>query len=187
VQGRLEEVGWLSKWIKGRGVTVDRSGLPAIPSLTAVLSEVSDKSFTEAERILEDRRKEGERNFSVEGVQFPKSMVMMVAPLGLFLVVLYALAHIGQVRRALGSEAGISSWWILLFPGRLAGVLTWVSLVILPSVALGCLVWRAHGRADLFRATLFAPAALVSAIVAGFSASQLRRQAFAAAKAGSNR
>jgi hypothetical protein len=104
-------------------------------------------------------------DFSVDG-----EIVIYVAPSIILCMISYLLVHILHLRSIADEHAGtIAEFpWMVLFKGRLARFLTFISLFLLPLTANGIVIFRTYdGPSALFLTGVLL--AVISAAVGGFA------------------
>ncbi|MEL6216994.1 MAG: hypothetical protein AAFR79_00790 [Pseudomonadota bacterium] len=124
---------------------IEETGSPFNASV-AFWADIADLTPTLALEALVEKRAESEDSSKLEvwGLAIPSGLMAFAAPPLILISVLYPFVHIGHIyRRREGFSATIKTFgWIYLFPDPLSRVLTFLSLVILPTGSVGYLLVR---------------------------------------------
>jgi hypothetical protein len=84
------------------------------------------------------------RTLSVIGLEIDEDIAIWVCPVVLLFVLLFLLAHLDTIRATIDrqTEDPPTIFWIATMPSSLGGAMTYVSLTLLPSTALGVFLFR---------------------------------------------
>lgn len=124
----------------------DNSRIDALPHLRKVWVAVGQLDVGAARLALinmdQERKEQREARFNLAGFEVRARLAAIVAPLLLLALDLYLLAHVQHIRQR--QTAPITDFpWLPLFEGRLGAVLSYASLLILPSSITVYLIYLA--------------------------------------------
>jgi hypothetical protein len=114
------------------------------PQLRSVWSLVEDKVPEEAKRVLLVEAEKSLRTISFFNVEIPASMVVLAGPLLAVMLLLYLLSHVGHLQRICHTDTDLFCMfpWLPLFPDRISLTVFFISILLLPLIAFGCLLVR---------------------------------------------
>jgi hypothetical protein len=145
----------------------NESGVDALPALRFVWQTVGELDIGRAEYALQSKETEIEKNrdtqLSVFGLSVKAGNAVIAGPLILLALLLYLYAHLLHLKGlASGNEATLRTFpWLALFETRISIILTYVTLLLLPNLAVLYLVLVA----DLYYvAKIILAAAYVTAV-----------------------
>lgn len=136
----------VNNWIKGTHywsqITNSKSGSVSIlPSLQSVWSEISEFNIDNASNYLINKRNKSS-TISLLGISVSFYLAIIAIPFAYFILTLYMLLHFINLNRIKRSEMNFDSSWIGIYDFKLAKIITFLSLVIIPFVLCTCLILR---------------------------------------------
>lgn len=140
------------------------------PHLRSVWSLVANKIPEEAKRILLAEVDKNHRSISFHGVEIDSSMVVVAGPLLAVMLFMYFLSNLGHLQRIYhnNTESFFTFPWLPLFPDRISLTVSFISILLLPFVALGLLVVRFR-HIDVIPLCVAVLLSIVSVVSAYFS------------------
>ncbi|MGA2735959.1 MAG: hypothetical protein ABSG65_00755 [Bryobacteraceae bacterium] len=153
--------GAASKYLRDVGIVVTRDGeTDALPAIRNVWETVGTLDVRAAEPLLQRKSREeahaAETDLSISGLKIRSSVIAIGAPLVILVLFLYLLVLISHVARVATSE---DSQLFRTYPflptikSKLALVLTFLSLVLLPSAAASYVTMSSGLGAGITRGT----------------------------------
>ncbi len=114
------------------------------PQLRTVWSDVKDKTPEDAKRMLSEK---AQRKISFFGVELNVPMVVVVGPLLILFILWYLLCDVLHLRHICKNDLhSLRTFpWLPLFAGKIAWVLCFISIPVLPMLTLFLLCWQFRG------------------------------------------
>ncbi len=145
IQDWLRKKQFLDRLVDNRGG--DQRSYTAefiLPWLRSVWSLVADKAPEEAKRVLLAEVERSRRRVSLLGVEIDTQMVIFAGPLLVAVLFTSLLSHVRHLQRICQADANLLCTfpWLPLFPDVLSRLLSLLTIILLPIVALSLLLFR---------------------------------------------